>query len=128
MKLFHWFLRNKSIREIPPMPSWETTVEMLYDKHLDAFSGEILRVIYSKDKSMRYVILKNENGLLTYQLEAIYLFDEETWEYIQLSKSAKDKLPAMWEPYRGILETSFFEQERDLLRALEAEPEYKQYF
>ncbi len=38
--------------EIPPSPSWETVVEMMYDKHLDAFSDEVVKVIYSKDRSI----------------------------------------------------------------------------
>jgi len=33
---------------------------MMYDKHLDAFSDEVVKVIYSKDRSMRYVVLKDE--------------------------------------------------------------------
>lgn len=127
MNLFKWLFHKKAKPDIPPMPSWEATIEMMYDKDLDAFSSEITRVIYSKDKSMRYVILKNDNGLLTYQLEAIYEFDGETWEYLHLSKSS-NKLPAMWEPYKGILEKSFFEREEDLLKELKSEPEYKQYF
>ena len=31
---------------------------------------------------MRYVVLKDEKGLFTFQLEAIYQFDEEEWKYI----------------------------------------------
>ena len=127
MKLFHWFSRKKPKHDVPPMPSWESTIEMMYDKNLDAFSSEINRVIYSKDKSMRYVILKNDNGLLTYQLEAIYVLDDDVWEYLHLSKSS-NKLPAMWEPYKGILEKSFFEREEDLLKELKSESEYHLYF
>jgi len=52
--------KKKPVVEIPPRPSWETVVEMMYDKHLDAFSDEVVKVIYSKDRSMRYVVLKDE--------------------------------------------------------------------
>ena len=74
--------KKKPVLEIPPRPSWETVVEMMYDKHLDAFSDEVVKVIYSKDHSMRYVVLKDEKGFFTYQLEAIYQYDEDEWKYI----------------------------------------------
>ena len=91
--------KKKTVVEIPPRPSWETVVEMMYDKHLDAFSNEVVKVIYSKDRSMRYVVLKDEKGFITYQLEAIYQYDEDEWKYIC---SRNNVLPAMWEPYREL--------------------------
>ena len=111
--------------EIPPRPSWETVVKMMYDKHLDAFSDEVVKVIYSKDRSMRYVVLKDEKEFFTYQLEAIYQYDEDEWKYICSHDNA---LPAMWEPFRGIVGKSVFENIDELLNELKAEPEYKQYF
>ena len=92
--------------EIPPMHSWETVVEMMYDKYLDAFSDEVVKVIYSKDRWMRYVVLKDEKEFFTYQLEAIYQYDEDEWKYIC---SHDNVLPAMWEPFRGIVGKSVFE-------------------
>ena len=74
---------------------------------------------------MRYVILREENGLFTYQLEAIYQYDEDEWKYICSHDNA---LPAMWEPFRGVVEKSIFKSTNDLLKELESEPEYKQYF
>ena len=97
--------KKKVVVEIPPMPSWETVVEMMYDKHLDAFSDEVVKVIYSKDRSMRYVVLKDEKDFFTYQLEAIYQYDEDEWKYIC---SYDNSLPAMWGPFRGIVGKSFF--------------------
>ena len=87
------------------MLSWEAIIELMYDKHLDAFTNEVIEVIYSKDRSMRYAVLKENNGLLTYQLEAIYQFDEDEWRYIC---SSDNVLPAMWEPFRGIVGKSFY--------------------
>ena len=124
-----WFKRLFKKRgrstDAPLMPSWNEIVEMLYDKGLDAFSDEVVNVVYSKDKSMRYVVFKDEKGFLTYQLEAIYQFDVEEWKYIC---SNNDALPAMWEPFRGIVGRSVFSREDDLLREMKEEPEYKQYF
>lgn len=125
MNFFTKLFKKKLKEETPPMPSWETVVEMMYDKHLDAFSDEIVKVIYSKDRSMRYVVLKDEKGLFTYQLEAIYQYDEDEWKYICSHDNA---LPAMWEPFRGIVGKSFFENLDELLKELNAEPEYKSYF
>ena len=99
--------------------------KMMYDKHLDAFSDEVVKVIYSKDRSMRYVVLKDEKEFFTYQLEAIYPYDEDEWKYIC---SHDNVLPAMWEPFRGIVGKSVFENIDELLNELKAEPEYKQYF
>lgn len=107
------------------MPPWVEIVKMMYDKSLDAFVDEVVRVVYSADNTMRYVVLKDEKGLFTYQLEAIYQFDADEWKYICSNNVA---LPAMWEPFRGIVGKSFFENEEELLKEMKEEPEYKQYF
>lgn len=125
MKFFQKLFQKKKAPQIPPTPSWEAVVEMMHDKYLDVFSDEVVQVIYSKDRSMRYVVLKNEAGLLTYQLEAIYQYDEDEWKYIC---SDNDALPAMWEPYKGIYGKSLFKNTDDLLKELKSEPEYLLYF
>jgi len=33
MNFFTKLFKKKAVVEIPPMPSWETVVEMMYDKH-----------------------------------------------------------------------------------------------
>ena len=53
MNFFTKLFKKKLKEETPPMPSWETVVEMMYDKHLDAFSDEIVKVIYSKDRILQ---------------------------------------------------------------------------
>ncbi len=98
---------------------------MMYNKHPDAFSDDVVKAIYSKDRSMRYVVLKDEKGFFTYQLEAIYQYDENEWKYICSHGNA---LPAMWEPFRGFVGKSVFENIDELLKELKAEPEYKSYF
>lgn len=123
-KLKKLFVGQK-VSDTPPAPNWETIVEMMYDTGLDAFGDKVVRVIYSADRMMRYVLLKDEKGLYTYQLEAIYQFDEEERKY---TCSGNNALPAMWEPFNNVLGSSIFFDEQDLLRELELEPEYKQYF
>lgn len=125
MSFFNWLFRKNPNQDIPPMPSWESIIEMMRDKHLDAFADEVVDVIYSQDCSMRYVILKNEKGFFTYQLEAIYQYDEHEWQYICSHDHA---LPAMWEPFRGIEGKSIFVNIEELKKELQTEPEYKRFF
>ena len=127
MKWFkNLFCKNqKAPSEIPPMPSWNKIVEMMYDKCLDAFADEVIQVIYSQDRTMRYVVLKSEKGLFTFQLEEIQQFDDDEWKYIF---SEKDAMPAMWEPPCGYLNNSIFETKQDAIKELMSEPAYKQYF
>ena len=125
MNLFRRLFQKGQPKEIPTMPTRAEIVEMMYDKYLDAFADEVVSVVYSIDKTMRYVVLKNKKGLFTYQLEAIYQFDEDEWKYIC---SYNDALPAMWEPFPGAVGKSLFENEEELLKEMKEEPAYKRYF
>lgn len=125
MNYFKKLFQKQKSQQAPSMMSWEQIVDIMYNQHLDAFADEVIDVIYSSDRSMRYVILKDEKGLFTYQLEAIYQFDEDEWQYIS---SNNGKLPAMWEPFNATVGMSFFENIDELLKEMKSEPEYKQYF
>ena len=116
---------KKKVAQIPPMPTWESVVEIMYDKQLDSFLDEVVKVIYSKDKTKRYVILKSKKGFLTYGLEVLYAFDEDEWQFVG---RGKDALPGYWDPSSGRGVKSVFEREEELLRELVCEPEYKCYF
>ena len=116
---------KKKVAQIPPMPSWESVVEIMYDKQLDSVLDEVVKVIYSKDKTKRYVIVKSKKGFLTYGLEVLCAFDEDEWQFIGREK---DALPGYWGPSSGRGVTSIFEREEELLRELVCEPEYKCYF
>ena len=125
MNIFRKLFRSNAKHNVPAVPAWETIVEMMYDQHLDVYTDKVIQVIYSKDQSKRYVILQDENGFLTYQLEAIYQYDPDEWQYIA---SNKDALPAMWEPFHGMIGKSLFANTTELLHELRAEPEYQRYF
>lgn len=125
MKFLGRLFRRTKARSIPAMPSWKTIIKTMYGKQLDAFSDEIVKVIYSHDLSMRYVILKNRKGLFTYQLEAIYLYNDDQWQYICTLDHA---LPATWQPFTGNAGHSVFENEDDLLREMKTQPEYQNHF
>lgn len=117
--------QKKRRPEIPPIPSWEEIVVMMHDKQLNVFLDEVVQVIYSKDKTMRYVVLKNKNGFFTFQLQTLYQFDEDEWRYIY---SNDHTLPAMWEPFHGSACKSIFANADGLLKEMQTEPEYKRYF
>lgn len=118
-----WQFRKQ--RESPPRPSWEAVVEMMHGQNLDGFSDEVADVLYSRDKDKRYIVLKKENGNFTYQLQELYQYDEDEWNYISGQGGA---LPGMWVPFRWDIGKSIFENKEELLRELQAEPEYKRYF
>lgn len=125
MNFFQKLFRQKSKPDSLPMPSWEAVVEMMYDRNLDGYTDALVQVIYSKDKTKRLIILQSEQGFFTYQLEAIYQYDPEEWQYIGYNKNA---LPAMWEPLHEMTGKSIFPNKEELLVALKTEPEYRLYF
>jgi len=51
---------RKEKRVVPEMPEWNEIVEMLYDTNLDFLDLTVEKVIYSRDKAKRYVILKSD--------------------------------------------------------------------
>ena len=106
------------------MPPWDAIVEIMNGKQL-GFADEVLNVVYSKDRTVRYVVLKDARGLLCYLFESICPFDEEEWKYTYVDGTT---LPAMWMPLGGTGGHSLFETEEELLREIIAEPEYKLYF
>ena len=126
MSFFNRLFQKEKPKEIPTMPPWEEIVEMMYDKCLGVFTAEVVRVVYSIDKTMRYVVLRYEQGLYTYQLEAICKLDEDEWRYA-LSHN-DDALPALWESLGCAVGESLFDNEEELLKEMKEEPEYKKYF
>lgn len=118
--LFRKFRKEK--RVVSKMPEWNEIVQMLYDKNLDCFDDEVVRVIYSKDKAMRYIVLKSDKGFFNYRLEKIYQFDEEEWSY----RCSFDLTPAFWQDVDNGSK-SIFSTLEDALKELEQEAEYKIY-
>lgn len=97
-------------------------IEKMYDKSL-GFQDEIQKIIYSKDKSLRYVILKKENGIFYYVFEKINLYDEEVPECL---KNDPNAVPAYWNGFST--PRSFFGTLEDAVKNLKFEVEYMQYF
>ncbi len=125
--LIRWvtfFLKKKRNKKIPPMPSREEFVDIMYDKQLLTDRAEILRVIYSTNREFRYIIYKSKKALLYYELERLSRPDEFEWELICKEENA---LPGYWEP-AGSDFKSFFNDIDELMKDLKSEPEYKLYF
>lgn len=108
-----------------PSSAWKAIADMMRDKNLDAFADEMINILYSKDGALRYVIFKDENGMFSYQLEAIHQYIAGEWKFI---RSADDAFPALWEPFDGIIGSSVFESESRLLEHIKSTPEYREYF
>ena len=117
-RLFRIFRKEKSV--VPKMPEWNEIVEMLYDKSLDCFDDEVVKVIYSKEKALRYIVLKSDKGFFSYCLEKIYQLDEEEWSY----RCSFDLTPAFWQDVDNGSK-SIFSNLEDALKELEQEAEYK---
>lgn len=103
--------------------SMSEIAERMYNKSLDCFTGKVLKVIYSENKTERYVILKNENGIIHFVFEKIELYDEETLNYFE---GSPDALPAYWNGFDT--PRSFYGTLEDALNNLKFEPKYRQYF
>ena len=117
-RLFRIFRKEKAV--VPKMPEWNEIVEMLYDKSLDCFDDEVVKVIYSNDKATRYIVLKSDKDFFTYRLEKIYQFDEEEWSY----RCSFDLTPAFWQDVDNGSK-SIFSTLEDALNELKQEAEYK---
>ncbi len=108
---------------LPSIPPREAIIEMLRDR-APGYFDEVTDIIYSSDSMMRYVILKDTDGFLTYALEQIYFFDEDEWNYIC---NDKDAIPGMWTQSSSGTR-SLFNDINELMRELRSEPCYKAYF
>ncbi len=109
------------------MPPYDEIVKSLYDKELNyPDSIKICQVIYSKDKSKRFVILESNKGFFKYTYEEVCVFDELDWTshyaYIENIK------PGWWEPKDRSFAYSFFGTEKEAFEALKCETPYKQFF
>lgn len=111
---------RKEKRVVPEMPEWNEIVEMLYDTNLDFLDLTVEKVIYSRDKAKRYVILKSDKGFFSYRLEKIYQLDDEEWSY----RYSFDLTPAFWQEVDNGSKSVFSTLE-DALKELEHEAEYK---
>ena len=108
-----------------PLSSWEKIAEIMYDKDLDNRNDEVVQVMYSPDRTERFIILKSDGGHYKYCFEVLQAFDNDEWKYICEQPGA---LPAMWVQPACNSGISLFSGEKEVLDAVKALPEYKTYF
>ena len=94
----------------------EEIIELMYGKSLN-YVDEVVDVIYSKDKTKRYVILKDGN-CFTYTYEVLEFYDEEEYKYV-------GGLPAYWYPSGG---GGIYDSIETVMKELKADPNYKSCF
>ena len=126
MKWLKSIFKKKKV-DMAPMPPYDEIVKSLYDKELNyPDSIKICQVIYSKDKSKRFVILKSNKGFFKYTYEEVCVFDELDWT--SLYAYIENIQPGWWESKDHSFAYSFFGTEQEAVEALKRETEYKQFF
>ena len=107
------------------MPPIEEIVETLYNKQMSFTDYEIVKVIYSSDKTKRFIILKSTNGFYKYTYEEICVLDEDEWKYCCNDANA---YPAFWETRDKSSAYSFFGTENEAFLSMKQESEYILHF
>lgn len=121
-KLYHCNDLSALNREKKPPRSLtrDEKISIMYQKQL-SYTKPVVKTIYSKDKSKRYVLLENDDGTIAFRYETIVFYDEEELLFLP-----EDSLPAYWQDEGNF--THIYGNEAEALKALRAEPEYKDYF
>lgn len=126
MPIFKKTFRAKEPKPVPPLPAWDEIVEHMQGQGLSCFIDKVARVLVSRDRSKRIVILQSENGCYKTVYEEIRMFDEDEWAYFSQDPG---RYPAWWEPVNSSINTkSFYASEAEALKEIQAAPEYPAYF
>ncbi len=94
----------------------------MHDKNLSR-NAEIIKVIYSKDNERRVVIYRTNHNVIKYDLEQLFPWDEDEWNYYCNDENA---LPGFWNP--DGYGSSMFSCEEDAVEQIMSEPWYKEFF
>lgn len=113
--------KKKKVAPRPRVPTWDEVVESLYGKDL-SYADEVVEVIYSTDRSRRYVVLRSDIGYYTYISEQVRAFDEDELNYFPDSGELGYWLPE-YDGSKHIFDT--YEHAKAELRQ---EPDYKRFF
>jgi len=99
--------------------SWNEVVDACYDKHLDCFVNDVIKVIYSDDKVERAVILQRPDKLYSITFEKLCFYYDDELKYL-----TPDSLPAYWCPNNSGM-NSIFDTEEEALSAIMTTPPFK---
>ena len=126
-----FYLNENSIataeeKPVMPIPPMEEITEKLSREEPKLVDCEIISIIYSRDKTKRFILFRSDKGFYKYTYEQIFVFDEEEWGIV--SRIHENPYPAYWDSVDCFCARSFFGTEEDALSALKQETEYLQYF
>jgi len=124
-RIFALFGTKKQQNEMSSIPPREEMIDFMYDKELGYGGGTVARVIYSGDKTKRFVIVKDNKGYFKYFYEEIHFCTDEEWGYSSIDENS---YPATWEAVNVSNCASFFGTEEEAYRAVTSETAYKDFF
>ena len=120
------FFSKKRTVSSRPIPTWEEIIQQMQSEELHFCSDTVVRVISSRDRVKRIIILRSDNGYYKTRYEEIRVWDADEWNYFVNDES---KYPAWWEPVSSQLNgPSFYGTEEDAVKAAAESLEYKSYF
>lgn len=127
MKWLKKLFQREKATPIEP-PPWEEIVEIMYDKDLGGHMDEVAEVIYSRDRSKRYVVLKSNKGFYKFDYEELQPLDEEELMWTNADSSdPKDCIFALWLPHDTSCR-SFYGTLDEARRGISSHGAYKIYF
>lgn len=117
---------SETAKTYPVIPPWEEIVQHMQDKDLSRSVDTLLRVIPSRDRSRRILILQSDSGFYKIAYEELHVYDADEWAYLW---NILNRYPAWWEPTRSSLNTvSFYGTVDDAIKAIQESPEFKAHF
>ena len=97
--------------------SWNEVIEACYDKQL-SYCDNVIRVIYSDDRTERAVILQRMDKLYSVTFEKLFPYHDDELKYLTI-----DSLPAYWSP--GHYTNSIFDTVEGTVDAIMSTPPFK---
>ena len=107
------------------LPTLTEAASVMSDRGLDFSPDEVIDVLYSGDRTKRFVILKASNGCFKYVYGELRLFDRDELAYFS---DQPDAVPGYWAISGCIGGASFYPDLESVMNELCCTPEFKLYF
>lgn len=118
-------LFRRAHTELPPLPTLTEAASVMSDRGLDFSPDEVIDVLYSGDRTKRFVILKASYGCFKYVYEELRLFDRDELAYFS---DQPDAVPGYWALSGCFGGASFYADSESVLNEIRRTPEYRAYF
>lgn len=105
--------------------TFDEIIEYMQGKELSSFTDTVVRVISSKDRAKRIIVLQSDHGYYKVVYEQIHIWDEDEWNYYG---SDPNRYPAYWEQVGSSMSSSIFGTEKDTIKAIHDSCIYKTHF